>query len=59
MDITPHLLPVREVGDIDDLVDDAVGFAPNCPRCLRTCDAWQAGSALAWRCPDCALALIG
>lgn len=59
MDITLLPLPVRGAGGVDDLVDDAAGFAPHCPRCLRTCEPWQAGRALTWRCPDCALALIG
>lgn len=59
MDITPLPLSACGAGDVDDLFDDAVGFAPHCPACLRTCEPWQAGAALAWRCPDCALALIG
>ncbi|MGN7970407.1 hypothetical protein [Microbacterium sp. 22296] len=59
MDTTPRLLPVPRTGDIDHLDDDAAGFAPHCPRCLHTCEPWQAGGALAWRCPDCALAVIG
>lgn len=57
--MTPRLLPVPRAGDIDDLDDDAAGFAPRCPRCLHTCEPWQAGDALAWRCPACALAVIG
>ncbi len=62
MDTTPLPLPVRgaaDEADADDLVDGALGFAPHCPRCLRTCEPWQAGRAFAWRCPDCALPLIG
>lgn len=52
-------LPSPGTDDAGDPDDDAVGFAPRCPACLHTSEPWEAGRAVAWRCPGCGLALIG
>lgn len=51
--------PSRGAEDEGDYDDDAVGFGPRCPACLRTTEPWAAGRAVAWQCPGCGLTLLG
>lgn len=51
--------PSRRAEDEGDHDDDAVGFGPRCPACLRTTEPWAAGRAVAWQCPGCGLTLLG